>query len=106
MKLFTKAIETKAQAQFRLGSDIEKQVVVAKYFNPTGAGTWYLINQDPEDPDYCWGICHIFEWEVGSFSKSELGNFRGTFGLGIERDLHFEVVNAKVLFETLVEKKG
>jgi hypothetical protein len=48
MKLFTKEIEEKAQAQYPLGSDLEKQMVVAKFFNPTGAGTWYLINQDPK----------------------------------------------------------
>lgn len=102
MKLFTKAIEAKAHAQYPLGSDLEKQVVVAKFFNLTGAGTWYLINQDPQDPDYCWGICHIFEWEVGSFSKSELENYRGKFGLGIERDLYFEEVNAKELFSKLL----
>jgi hypothetical protein len=34
-----KAIETKSQAHYHLGNDLEKQVVVAKYFNPTGAGT-------------------------------------------------------------------
>lgn len=31
MKLFTKAIEEKAQAQFPPGNDLEKQVVVAKF---------------------------------------------------------------------------
>jgi len=66
--------------------------------------TWNLINQDP---DYCWGIFHIFETEVGSFSKSELVNFRGKFGLGIERDLYFEEVGAKEFYESLFNvKKG
>lgn len=102
MKLFTKAIEKKAQAQFPLGSDMEKQVVVAKFFNPTGLGTWWLLNQDPSDPDYCWGIVQLYETEVGSFSKSELENYRGRFGLGIERDLHFEEINAKELLNKLV----
>jgi len=41
MKLFTKAIEAKAQAQYHLGNDLEKQVVVAKFFNPTGSG-WVI----------------------------------------------------------------
>ena len=104
MKLFTKEIEEKAQAQFSKGSDLDSQNVVAKFFNPTGAGTWYLMNQDPNDPDYCWGICRIFEWEIGSFSKSDLENFKGRMGLGIERDLHFTVVNAKNLWEKLVKK--
>lgn len=102
MKLFTKEIEEKAQAQFPKGNDLESQVAVAKFFNPTGAGTWYLMNQDPEDTDYCWGICHIFEWEIGSFSKSELENFKSRMGLGIERDLHFTEVNAKDLWDSLV----
>ena len=84
MKLFTKEIEANAQAQFPLGSDMEKQVIVAKFFNPTGAGNWWLMNQDPDDNDYCWGFVQLFETEVGSFSKSELENYRGRFGLGIE----------------------
>jgi hypothetical protein len=104
MKLFTKEIEAKAQAQYHLGSDMEKQVVVAKFFNPTGAGTWWLMNQDPDDLDYLWGIVKLFETEVGSFSKSELENYKGRFGLGIERDLHFEEVNAKELFEKFLKK--
>ena len=103
MILFTKEIERKAQAQYYLGSDLEKQVVVAKFFNPLGAGTWYLLNQDPDDPEYCWGICQIFETEVGSFSKSDLETYKGNLGIGIERDLGFEEVNAKELFNELVK---
>ncbi len=101
MKLFTKEIEKKAQTQFPKGNDLESQVIVAKFFNPSGAGTWYLMNQDPNDTDYLWGICYIFEWEIGSFSKSELENFKGRMGLGIERDLNFKQVNAKELWEKL-----
>jgi len=105
MKLFTKEIEAKAQAQYKYGADMEKQVIVAKFFNPAGAGTWYLMNQDPDDPDYCWGVVDLFEIEVGSFSKFELENFRGPFGLKIERDLYFEEVNAKELFSKLTISK-
>jgi hypothetical protein len=105
MKLFTKAIEAKAQSQFPLGNDLEIQVVVAKFFNPTGAGTWWFVNQDPQETDYCWGIVQLFETEVGSFSKSELENYRGRFGLGIERDLHFEEVNANKLYKELLQNQ-
>ena len=101
MKLFTKEIEEKAQAQYPLGSDLEKQMVVAKFFTPTGSATFYLLNQDPNDPDYLWGICFIFEWEIGSFSKSELENYKGRMGLGIERDLYFTEANAKELWENV-----
>ncbi len=82
MKLFTKAIEAKAQAQYHLGTDMDKQVIVAKFFNPSGAGTWWLMNQDPNDPDYLWGVVQFFEVEVESFSKSELVNYVGVYGLG------------------------
>ena len=85
MKLMTKVIERKAQKQFPMGSDF-KQMVVAKFFDPTGSWVWYLMNQDPKDTDYCWGIVKGFEVEMGSFSISELQNYRGRFGLGIERD--------------------
>jgi len=106
MKLFTKEIEAKAQAQFHFGADMEKQVIVAKFFNPSGAGTWWLMNQDPNDPDYLWGVVDLFEIEVGSFSKSELENYVGVYGLGIERDLYFEEVNAKELFQQLVKRRA
>ena len=41
MKLLTEKIKKKAKEQYKYGSDIDKQDVVAKLFNPMGAGTWY-----------------------------------------------------------------
>lgn len=101
MKLFTKQIEKAAQKQFPLGGDIENQKVVAKFFNAGGAGTWYLLNQDPGNTDYLWGFAKITELEMGSFSKSELENFRGQFGLRIERDKWFDAMPAKEVWDKL-----
>jgi hypothetical protein len=103
MELFTKEILEKAKAQYPLGSEMANQMIIAKFFNPTGAGTWYLMNMDPNDENYCWGIVDLFEVEMGSFSKSELESFKGPLGLGIERDLHFEPVNAKELWGELMK---
>ena len=103
MQLMTKAIEKKAQAQFPLGSDLEKQQVVAKFFNPVGSWTWYLLNQDPQDKDYLWCIVQGFELEIGSDSLSELQSARGQFGLGIERDRWFKPMNAKELYDRLLK---
>ena len=103
MELFTKEIIEKAKAQYSLGSDMEKQMIVAKFFNPTGAGTWYLMNMDPGDEDYCWGIVELFEVEMGSFSRSELESIKVGFGLGIERDLYFEPIKADELWEKLMK---
>lgn len=103
MKIFTEEIIKQAQAQYPLGSDMDSQMIVAKFFNPTGAGTWYLMNIDPNDDTYCWGIVSLFEVEMGSFSRTELESYRGNLGLGIERDIYFEPINAKELWKKLMK---
>ena len=100
MELMTKEIEGKAQEQFSKGSDMS-QMVVAKFFDPTGSWTWYLMNQDPKDLDYLWGIVSGFEIELGSFSLSELSSVQGQLGLGIERDLHFTPKPAQEIWDRL-----
>jgi hypothetical protein len=100
MKLLTKEITDKLQAQFPKGADFD-QMVVTKLFDPCGSWSWYLLNQDPEDPDYLWGIVQGFEVEMGSISLSELESFKGALGLGIERDLHFTPIPANELWEKL-----
>ncbi len=65
-------------------------IVIAKFFNPCGAGTWYATEYDPETRTF-FGYVSIFgdhndEW--GDFSLDELEAFRTPFGLGIERDLY------------------
>lgn len=101
MKLFTKEIEKKLQSQFSKGSDF-KQKVIAKIFNPYGRGVWYLINQDPEDPDYLWVIANIFETEMGSVLKSELESIKvPPFNLPLERDLYFTEMTVQELWDKL-----
>lgn len=61
-------------------------VALIKLFNPTGAGTWYIADYDPETR-IAYGFAHIHEGEFGSFSMEELVEYRGRFGLPLERDL-------------------
>ncbi len=100
MKLLTKAIETAAKAQYKKGSSF-KQKIVAKFFDPCGSWTWYLMNMDPEDGDYCWGIVDGFAIEAGSFSLSELQSYKGPLGIGIERDKFFTPIMAEDLWKKL-----
>jgi len=100
MKFMTKELE----ARFKeVGSQesIKDPIIIAKYFNPSGAGTWYATEYHPEERLF-FGYVSIFgdlndEW--GYFSLDELESFKGQFGLGIERDLYFgekrasEVIN-------------
>lgn len=100
MELMTKEIEVKAQGQFPKGSDMS-QLVVAKFFDPTGSWTWYLMNQDPKDTDYLWGIVKGVEVEMGSFSLAELSSVKGALGLGIERDKWFTPKPAQEIWDRL-----
>ena len=90
MKLLTKEI-LKRFAE--VGSQEEKAdpIIIAKFFNPTGAGTWYATEYNPERKEF-FGWVSIFgdyNDELGYFSLTELENFKGVFGTGIERDLYF-----------------
>ena len=98
MKLLTKEITEKATKQYDEGSDME-QMVVAKYFG--GNWTWYLMNMD-KDEDYCWGIVDGFAVEMGSWQMSDLQKVKlKPFGLGVERDIYFESMKAKDVWEQL-----
>jgi hypothetical protein len=105
MKLVTKEIEKKLQAQYVHGSDMSKQKVIAKFFDPVGSWTWYAMNQDPADPSYLWGIVKGFDIEAGSFSLTELESIKRPFGLGIERDLSFEPRPALDVWRALMDGK-
>jgi hypothetical protein len=107
MRLFNKTIDRQLFKQYSLGSDLAKQEVVAKIFNPYGNGTWFILNSDPQDPDYLWAIVDLgYGAEVGSVSRTDLETYRGRFGMGFERDLSFDPVNALELYNGLSEGKN
>lgn len=90
MQLLTKALLKRFEKVGRQ-ENVSDPIIIAKFFNPTGAGTWYATEYDPNDRMF-FGYVSIFgDWndEWGSFSLDELESYRGQFGLGIERDLYF-----------------
>ncbi len=90
MKLLTKEL-LKRFEQVGRQEDSSDPLVIAKFFNPCGAGTWYATEYDPNDKIF-FGFVSIFgDWndEWGSFSLEELESYHSKFGLGIERDLYF-----------------
>ena len=107
MKLFTKDIDKKLFAQYHLGNNIEEQYVVAKIFNPYGNGRWYLLNSDPNDPNYLWAIVQMGNVvEIGSIHRQDLEAARvGKFRLPLERDLSFSQEKADVVLKGLMEGK-
>lgn len=117
MKLITKEIleDFKKMGSQENSSD---PTVIVKFFNPSGAGTWYAtevceiklkgikswcsqlndIDLDKLDLEQIeniifFGYISIFGDdcdEFGNFSLKELQEFRGHLGLGIERDTYFK----------------
>ncbi|EKD87200.1 MAG: hypothetical protein ACD_37C00013G0002 [uncultured bacterium] len=91
MQLLTKEL-VKRFAKIGRQETVIDPIVVAKFFNPTGAGTWYATEYDPKTKIF-FGFVSIFgdendEW--GYFSLEELESYKGPLGLGIERDLYFK----------------
>jgi hypothetical protein len=90
MKLLTKAIETQLSKPGLTGQNA--QVPICKFFNPCGAATWLIFAREKgEDSDTLWGLADLGMGcvEYGTISLSELQSLRLSFGLGIERDLHW-----------------
>lgn len=70
----------------------DKIKVIAKLFNASGVGTWYIYDYEKEDPDTLWCFANLgmpeFA-ECGTVSLTELAEFEGMFGIGVERDKFF-----------------
>ena len=98
MKLLTKELRETLLANGREQAKVKGTKAendfwpVVKLFYPAGAATWLLTELDPEDADIARGLCDLGMGfpEFGTVRISELESFQGAFGLGIERDLHFE----------------
>ena len=104
----TKAETAKLQKQYKFGSDLSAQDAVVKIFNPYGRGRWYLVNQDPQDPNYIWAIVEISDVEVGSVSLDELQSVRiPVYGykFPLEKDLGFTQRNAMEVYMSVREGK-
>ena len=90
MKILTKQIKDKLIKNHQEQNNGEKEFkAVLKLFNPTGIGTWYLSELNPEN-NTAFGLCCLQDKELGYVSLDELLSFKGQFGLKIERDLSFK----------------
>ena len=95
MQLMTKELE-EVFKQFPLGSQDGLRgnaKVIAKYFNPMGAGTWFITEAEKqENGDFMmYGYCHLGDSDSAEFGYvllSQLQEIKLPFGMTIERDLY------------------
>lgn len=95
-KLVTKEIENalrKTPYGSTDGTPNDEKKVIARYFNPCGAGTWYVLEdsmffEEGCDQQIVFGAVTLgYGLELGDFSIKELSEIRLKFGLSIERDI-------------------
>jgi len=101
MKLLLLDHIKKLEAQYKFGAEMKDQKVIVKLFDPLGSWSWYLMNIDPNNHNYVWGIVKGFEVEMGSIEIRELEKIGATRLLGIERDINFEPMPALEVWEKL-----
>ena len=90
MKLITPEFEALFKDYPLYSQEHEKDpMAIAKFFDPCGSATWYILEYDPEQKlafSYVMGLAHD---ELGYTSLEELESIERPFGLTIERDLYF-----------------
>lgn len=101
MKLITKTLEDRFN-EIGDQSQSSNPLIIAKFFNPCGSGTWYATEYDKEN-GICFGyVTGLYENEWGTFSIAELESVRLPFGLSIERDLYFR----EIRFNELIKEQN
>ncbi len=90
MKLLTKAL-LKRFSKVGSQSEDNNPIVLCKFFNPCGSGTWYITEFNTDDECFFGYVTGLTSNEWGYVSLHELSTVKcPPFGLSIERDLHFD----------------
>ena len=85
---------------------LEKAIVVCKFFNPFGSGSWYCLEGEPlgEDDFEFFGYVSLLEREYGYFTLKELeGIQKSDSGATIERD---KFIKEGITLEEILKQDG
>lgn len=113
MKLLTPEIAARLAANARARFDALERgkrepdpEPVVRFFNPIGAATWLATEIDADG--ILFGLADLGFGcpELGSFSAAELEAVRLPYGLGIERDLHFEATHPLSVYAEAARAAG
>ena len=81
---------------------------VVKLFTPDGVCTWLLTELRLDDPTTAFGLCDLGQGypELGYVSLLDIASLRGTLGLVVERDEHFEADRTLSAYAELARDSG
>ena len=101
MKLLTATLIQRFQ---KVGSqeEVRDPIIIAKYFTPDSCWSWYATEYDA-DQQLFFGLVHGLDFELGYFSLIELEEARGSLGLPVERDLHFDECRLSEIYPKYLE---
>ncbi len=114
MTLITSAQRQQLLANGRAGEDARREdrdinpQPVVKLFTPDANCTWLLTELDPDDADRAFGLCDLGLGclELGYISLQEIEGLRGTLGLRVERDVHFDADRSLSAYTTEARERG
>ena len=89
MKLLTKENEKKLPALYAQDGKGKESIAYVKFFTPDSNWTWYATEYDPVEKVF-FGLVQSLDQELGYFTLEQLQSARGSLGLPIERDIHFD----------------
>lgn len=110
MKLLTKDLEKKLIVNYETNKpfNIKKDFFpVVKFFGGSNC-TWLITEYDPED-ELFFGLCDLGMGtpEMGYVSRKELESIKfKPFGLGVERDRHWEADKTLSQYAEMAQQKG
>ncbi len=105
MMLLTKVNRAQLPALYSQDNLGEEAIVYVKFFTPDANWIWYCTEFSPEDGIF-FGLVDGLEVELGYFSLAELKEIRGRFGLGIERDRHWQPRTLAKCREEIRQRRG
>ena len=96
MELMTLELKERFEIIGQQSEDLNP-IIIAKFFDPMGSGTWYVSEYEPET-NICFGyVTGLGHNEWGYFSLTELEAIERPLGMKIERDICFTEARFKDL---------
>ena len=88
--LMPTALITQFELHNEINREIDDPLIVAKYFNPVWAQTWFMTEYDPDTGVFMGFVTGMPFPEWGSIWIRDFIDLELPFGMKIERDIHFQ----------------